>query len=147
MPNTVITLIGPSHSGKSTKAVEIKNYLESIGKTCQIISSDNYRRELLHLPVNAPIPTSEGFAISEVAFKKLKADLDFYMSHPCNTDVVIIDTTGLDKSFREDIARIAKINHMQILQLYSNYRKILFLNVYMVKLMKFLIKSFILKNN
>lgn len=108
LPNSCVVLIGPSHSGKSTKAIEIKNYLESIGKTCQIISSDNYRRELLHLPKDAPIPTSTGFAISEVAFKKLKADLDFYMSHPCNTDVVIIDTTGLDKSFREDIARIAK---------------------------------------
>lgn len=124
LPNTVITLIGPSHSGKSTKAIEIKTYLESIGKTCQIISSDNYRRELLHLPANAPIPTQDGFAISEIAFKKLKADLDFYMSHPCNTDVVIVDTTGLDKSFREDIARIAKeqsyANIAMIFQLSKN---------------------------
>lgn len=108
MPNTVITCIGPSHSGKSTIANSMKNYLGSIGKTCQIISSDNYRRELLHLNPNDPIPTSEGLAISEVAFKKLKADLEFYMSHPCNTDVIVVDTTGLDKTFRQDIVRIAK---------------------------------------
>lgn len=131
LPNTCVVLIGPSHSGKSTKAIEIKTYLESIGKTCQIISSDNYRRELLHLPVNAPIPTSDGFAISEIAFKKLKADLDFYMSHPCNTDVVIVDTTGLDKSFREDIARIAKEqSYANIAMVFQLSKNTLFERVY-----------------
>lgn len=107
-PQTVLTMIGPSHSGKSTISKQIKDYLASQGKTCTIIESDSIRKELLHLDQNAEIPNSAGFAVSEVAFKKLRADLNFYMSHPVNTDVIIIDTTGLDRQFREDICNQAK---------------------------------------
>ena len=107
-PNIVLTLIGPSHSGKSYYAKQIQEYLTSINKTCKIISSDELRKEMLHIDQTAEIPTAAGFAISDVVFKKLRADLNFYMTHPCNTDVIIVDTTGLDKSFREDIAKLAK---------------------------------------
>lgn len=107
-PQTVITMVGPSHSGKSVQSYVIKAYLESINKTCKIISSDELRREMLHLERSAHIPTSEGFAISELVFKKIKTEMIYYMSYPCNTDVIIVDTTGMDKSFREGICSLAK---------------------------------------
>jgi hypothetical protein len=109
-PNTVITMIGCSHSGKSVMSYHIKQYLESIGKSCVILESDRLRKEMLHLPLDANIPTAEGFAISELVFKKLKTDLNYYMQSQCNTDVIIVDTTGLDLSFREEIAKITKSN-------------------------------------
>ncbi len=107
-PNVCLTMIGPSHSGKSVQAHCIKIYLESIGKTCKIISSDAMRREMLHLGPSDPIPNSEGYAISDIVFKKIFDEMKYYMSSPCNTDVVIIDTTGLDTTFREQVANTAK---------------------------------------
>lgn len=106
-PQIVLTMIGPSHSGKSTQAQAIKTYLESIGRTVKVLSSDTIRRELLNLQPTDTIPTSQGFAVSNTAFKKLFSDLDTYMSSPINTDVIVIDTTGLDKNFREQIAEKA----------------------------------------
>lgn len=109
-PHSCITMIGASHSGKSTTAKQIKAYVETIGKTCKIISSDELRKEMLFLENSQDIQTQPGFAISELVFKKLRSEMHYYMSYPCNTDVVIVDTTGLDRTFREDICRIA-VNH------------------------------------
>lgn len=109
-PQTVITMIGPSHSGKSFQSEEISKYLKSIGKTCKIISSDTIRRELLGLSSTDHIPTSQGFVVSGVAFRKVFSDLKYFMSSPVNTDVIIVDTTGLDPTFRTEIADLVSAN-------------------------------------
>ena len=106
-PQIVLTMIGPSHSGKTTQSRAIEAYLKSIGRTVKVISSDAIRRELLNLDPAAEIPTAAGFAVSEITFKKLFNELNTYMSSPVNTDVIIIDTTGLDRKFREQIAEKA----------------------------------------
>lgn len=106
-PQTVLTMIGPSHSGKTTQAAAIESYLKSIGRSVKTISSDAIRRELLGLDKYAEIPTADGFVVSEATFKKLFSELEIYTSSPINTDVVIIDTTGLDLSFREEVAQKA----------------------------------------
>lgn len=106
-PQIVLTMIGPSHSGKTTQSRAIEAYLKSIGRTVKVISSDAIRRELLNLEPQAEIPTAAGFAVSEITFKKLFNELNTYMSSPVNTDVIIIDTTGLDRKFREQIAEKA----------------------------------------
>lgn len=130
-PNTVITMVGPSHSGKSVQSYVIDAYLKSIGKTCKIISSDEIRKELLHIDRSASIPTAEGFAISEVTFKKLRSDLVYYMSHPCNTDVIIVDTTGLDRTFRQEIAELVKEqSYANVAIVFNLSKNLLFSRVY-----------------
>lgn len=130
-PHTVITMVGPSHSGKTVQSYVIKSYLESIGKTCAIISSDALRREMLHLERSANIPTSQGFAISEIAFKKLRSDMTYFMSYPSNTDVIIIDTTGLDKTFREGICSLAKeYQYASIAMIFQLSKSTLFSRIY-----------------
>lgn len=106
-PQTVLTLIGPSHSGKSTFAESAKKFLEDSGRTVRILSSDAIRRELLGLAPEQAIPTSDGLAVSEQVFIKIFNDLRTYMAFPILTDVIIIDTTGLDLKFRQDICKTA----------------------------------------
>lgn len=106
-PQIVLTMVGPSHSGKSTRSQEIVTYLESLGRSVKVLSSDAIRRELLGLTAEQEIPTSEGFAVSQATFIKLFNDLEIFMSSPVNTDVIIVDTTGLDRKFREQIAEKA----------------------------------------
>ena len=73
-PQIVLTMIGPSHSGKTTQSRAIETYLKSIGRTVKVISSDAIRRELLNLDLAAEIPTAAGFAVSEITFNKLFND-------------------------------------------------------------------------
>lgn len=106
-PQTVITMVGPSHSGKSYEAFRIYAYAIQLGLKCKIISSDAIRKELLGLDSTDAIPEKEGFAVSEVTFKKLFSDLEHYTSTPVNTDIIIVDTTGLSKDFRQDLCKAA----------------------------------------
>lgn len=106
-PQTVITMVGPSHSGKSYEAFRIYAHATQLGLKCKIISSDAIRKELLNLDSCEAINEKEGFAVSHVTFKKLASDLEYFTSTPINFDIVIVDTTGLSKEFRQDVCRLS----------------------------------------
>ena len=122
-PQTCIQMIGPSHSGKSSASRKIKEYLEFNGRSCIILESDQIRRDLLQLETDERIPNDDSFIISEVAFKKLYSDLDLYTQNPSNIDVVIVDTTGLDGTFRKEISEITRRNGYYNIALIFNLSK------------------------
>jgi predicted kinase len=117
--NTVILLVGPSGCGKSYFA---ENHLipqlraqESDKKrlNIQYISSDNTRRELLGEDSFHKMD-NEMMYVSKQAFQLLYTKLRAVTSYPVNSDVVIVDTTGLAKEFRQDVIDIANENNYNV---------------------------------
>jgi predicted kinase len=106
--HTVIILVGPTQSGKSTWASIIQDKLKSVypDARCPIISSDEIRKEILG--VDHHHYSQRMTAASAPAFDLLKAKLKAYTSYPVNSELVIIDTTGMDSQFRIDIAEMAR---------------------------------------
>lgn len=114
--HTVILLVGPSGCGKTHFS---KNHLIPALKdwdnqwkattNIQYLSSDDLRRELLGDPtMNYDKNTPKMMAVSEQAFDLLYKKLELVTSYPVNAEIVIVDTTGLNKGFRDKITAIAK---------------------------------------
>lgn len=110
-PNSIITLVGPTHAGKSSFSKQMKEQLEAQGKSVVILSSDAIRRELLNVDVNANVRHNKAFCVSKQAFDILKTQLNAYVSYPVNFDYVIVDTTGLSEDFRKSILEVSKAHN------------------------------------
>jgi predicted kinase len=106
--HTVIMLVGPTQSGKSTWASIVQNKLQSAypDVRCPIISSDEIRREILGAEHHR-YDQRMGSASAQ-AFDLLKAKLKAHTSYPVNNELIIVDTTGMDSQFRIDIAEMAR---------------------------------------
>lgn len=106
--NTVILLVGPSQSGKSTWASIFKEKINQLDQELRvsIISSDSIRRELLGENLDRYDPKM--MEASEAAFDMLFSKLKAVTQYPINNEFVIIDTTGLDNEFRKRIQDHAK---------------------------------------
>jgi predicted kinase len=106
--HTVIILVGPSQSGKSTWASIVQDKIKGVDSTlrCPIISSDEIRREVLGVEYDRYDQRMTG--ASAQAFELLKAKLAAHISYPVNNEFVIVDTTGMDPQFRLDIAKMAR---------------------------------------
>lgn len=109
-PFTVFILCGPTRCGKSTFAKKLSALSESMGMSSVVISSDKEREDLADC--SRPLNVSNiGFdvhspgyrALSKHAFATLENKFDAVTSFPVNAEIVVIDTTGFDKSFRESI--------------------------------------------
>ena len=108
--HTVILLVGPSGAGKTYFTV---NHLLPQIKlpNVQYISSDDIRRELLgsqSLGLHNHSMLLQN--VSEQAFDFLYKKLELVTSYPVKAEIVVVDTTGLNKAFRDKITRIAKSN-------------------------------------
>jgi predicted kinase len=112
--NTVLLMVAPTGSGKTTLAEHIVGQVTAQGANAVHLSSDNYRRNLLMNPdVHKHSP--EMLEVSEQAFKLLFNDLAVFTSHPVNTDIVIVDTRGMDAEFRKNVGSIARKNGYNVL--------------------------------
>jgi len=121
-PHTVYILCGPTMCGKSTFAERLAARSRNLGLSSQIISSDfariNYLAqgslshwdELNPLEVMDSMHSSGMLSVSKQAFELLFTHLKAMTSYPINTEVVIVDTTGMDEGFRKDVVAIAKAN-------------------------------------
>lgn len=107
---SIVTLVGTSYSGKSTIAAKLAELAKNQNKTVHVISSDEIRKYLLQLGVDDNIRTNKGLGVSEQAFQILKVQLESVVSFPVNSDLIIIDTTGLDEVFRKYISSVAQQN-------------------------------------
>ena len=124
--NTVIILVGPSRCGKTTFAWNLAKELErEYGKLLpnaedglrpvSILTSDAYRSMLTG--GDTPNYCTKGMQeMSEQAFQLLFAELVAFTSYPVNSPFIIVDTTGLDTGFRNEVMRIAEeaCYHVQI---------------------------------
>ena len=123
--HTVVTLVGCNYTGKSllcNKLVErLKTQYPELN--FHIISSDVIRRELIG--ENLPRSSDEMLYASSIAFEvlffKLRALLSFPLS--IKNAVVFIDTTGLNKEFRERINKIATEYHYNTAALVLDYKE------------------------
>lgn len=126
-PHTVYILCGPTLCGKSTFAGQLVKQAGLLGFTSDILSSDMFRMGLLDngslsrwASIEAPECENEYrhstgmLSASKQAFQLLFANLKAITSYPINTEIVVIDTTGMDEGFRKDVAAIAKLNYYKV---------------------------------
>lgn len=118
--HTVLILVGPSMSGKSTWAGELKQRLEAQGRNCAVLSSDSIRRELVGADLHRHDPRM--LEVSKAAFEQLYARLRAHTSFPVNTDFVVVDTTGLQERFRAEIRDIAVANGYDVSLVLFDYK-------------------------
>ena len=119
--HSIIILIGTSNCGKTffTKEFlipQIKEQTKSFpienGFNIQYISSDEIRRDLLGYNANKYDESMN--RIGDQTFNLLFNKIDAVTSYPINSQVVIVDTTGLSKEFRQNLINISKKNNYNI---------------------------------
>jgi predicted kinase len=117
IPHTVFLLCGPTHSGKSTFAENLVDLAQHHGLSALSISSDEIRKDLLANSglansfnvIGGPDRYAETMSVvSPQAFNLLVAELKAITSFPINTEVVVIDTTGMDEMFRKEMKDITE---------------------------------------
>jgi PNKP adenylyltransferase domain, ligase domain/Calcineurin-like phosphoesterase/AAA domain len=122
--HTVITLVGPTYSGKTKLSKKLVSELKVKypDLNFHIVSSDAIRKELIG--EDLPKHSNEMLHASSLAFDllyfKLKSLLTFPLS--LKNAVVIIDTTGLTEDFRNCINKIADEFHYHKAALVMNYK-------------------------
>lgn len=104
----IAILIGPSACGKSRFASILAQKAKEQGIRSVVISSDAIRKSLLIEDVTQM--ASQMTEVSEQAFKMLFATLESHTTFPVNTELVIVDTTGLDERFRSQVLEVAQRN-------------------------------------
>lgn len=126
--NTVFILVGPSMSGKTTFAAELHKALHrdaaqrGMNYTASILSSDAYRHYLVG-DFGADRHTPGMLEVSGQAFEMLFVDLKAITSFPVNHDFVIVDTTGMNERFRDDVREIAKARGYNVELIVFEYKK------------------------
>lgn len=103
--HTLMVLVGPSNSGKSQFAKKLKQVVEDTGLHCTVVSSDAIRLEILG--ENLARQHSRMDEVSKPAFDLLEAKVRAAMAYPVNTELVIVDSTGLNEAFRQSMQAIA----------------------------------------
>lgn len=118
---TVIILVGPSQSGKSTWTGHFRQHVHNIDNQLRVnvLSSDDIRREILGQDFDryAPEMLEASEAAFDLLFDKLKASIRF----PVNNEFVVIDSTGLDSQFRKNISEMARSHGYRIALVMFDY--------------------------
>jgi predicted kinase len=120
--HTIIFTVAPSNAGKSYYC---ENYLlpqlkESYPDlNIQYLSSDKYRQELLGSDVHKHDTTM--MQVSEQAFKLMYTKLEALMSFPITAELIVIDTTGLSDTFRNEMIDFGKKYNYNVIPLVFDY--------------------------
>lgn len=133
--HTVLILVGPSGCGKSTFC---KNYLilqlrEQINAgefdpdlefhpKIQYISSDEIRRNVL-CNDNMNKYDKRMLECSDMAFDMLFITLKNYMKYPVNSEVIILDTTGISEIFRNKIHELTNEYNYNVEYIVFKYKR------------------------
>lgn len=121
--HTIMFTIGPSGSGKSYFC---KNYLLEYYRvnypnlSVRYLSSDDIRRELLGDDTIDKYD-AQMLQVSEQAFNTMYHRLETYCSYPLNNELIIVDSTGLSKPFRQDMKKIANKYNYNLVPLIFSY--------------------------
>lgn len=117
--HSIIMLIGPYNSGKTAFAMEqmmIQLKMAETGSKKLKIAYIGIEQILTEL-FDDDITTKSQTEINEylgqandIVYSKLKS----FTAYPVNSDFIVLDTTGLDSNFRDEIAKIAEDNHYNL---------------------------------
>lgn len=106
---------------KSFLSKNIELQLREFGANPLLISSDDIRRELIgDFSLNKY--DDRMLEVSQQAFELLYSKLKYSISYPVNRKFVIIDSTGLNSKFRQDIINICKANNYKLVCLLFEYK-------------------------
>eukprot|EP00026_Physarum_polycephalum_P002331 Phypoly_transcript_02337.p1 GENE.Phypoly_transcript_02337~~Phypoly_transcript_02337.p1 ORF type:complete len:896 (+),score=147.50 Phypoly_transcript_02337:82-2769(+) len=132
--HSIYITVGPSGCGKSTFVNNVfvpavRKALKSDepnGGSVVVISSDKIRHELLGDDAQTKYNKMDSrlLEISEQAFAVLFAKLKAVTSFPVNTEVVVIDSTGLSPTFRSRVLQVAEENNYKVGAILFQYRNI-----------------------
>lgn len=122
--NTVVITVGPSNCGKSylTGLLVEKLKTDYPELNIQCLSSDEERRNLLGQP-DANKYDNRMFEVSEGAFNVLFRKLDALTSYPTNADLIFVDTTGLNKVFRDKVKAVCDKNQYNFSAIIFDYKE------------------------
>lgn len=130
-PHTVFLLCGPTGSGKTQFSENLMTLAETRDLKFAYISSDAIRRDLLSASSLSPTAAfnradmqySDGMEmVSNQAFQILMQNLELYTAYPISSEVVIVDTTGMNKVFRNQVKAIADKNHYRLVLVTFEYK-------------------------
>lgn len=129
IPHTVFLLCGPTQAGKTTFTNYLNLAIDKLGITFISLSSDEYREELLDFNTTTLSLNGTGdrysdamMAVSSQAFARLESDLNIHTSFPINTEIVVVDTTGMDKGFRDMVRGVAEKNGYKLVLVTFEYK-------------------------
>lgn len=113
--HTVLVTVGPTNSGKSYWANKMRQYIanEFPEIKLRVIASDSIRRRLLgDYTIHKYDPRM--MQVSKYAFELLSSELRAATSYPINTELIIVDSTGLSSKFRQEMIEIARENNYNV---------------------------------
>jgi len=133
IPHTIYVLCGPTMSGKSTFTNNLTSAALEQGLTAVGISSDAMRAWLMQSsgPLQGAFNMDEmedrrhspaALSVSKQAFEMLFTTLKSCVAFPVCTEIIVVDTTGFDERFREDICNIAKNNNYKTCLVTFDYK-------------------------
>lgn len=124
LPHTVVTMVGPTMSGKSFLANQLAEQLRAKYPLVSVvlISSDEIRRRVLGS--NLDKYASEMLYASEAAFTLLFKELEVAITYPqsLRNALVIVDTTGLSDEFRLKVNELALANSYHTATIVHDYK-------------------------
>ena len=120
--HTILLLCGPSCCGKTWYVnnhliPQLRAFEKGRRFNIQHLSSDDLRRQVLGDPGMDLRDANNTFRLkyaSDAAFRLLETLVDQTTRFPVNAEFVIVDTTALNASFREQMAALAQKNHYHI---------------------------------
>jgi len=109
--HSIIVCVGPSGCGKSTFVKQLN---------AVVISTDDIRRKLIC--ENLVIGHKKAEEASQQAFDWLYTEVNLRSQFPINNPYIVVDSTGLQKDFRDKIKSIADENNYNFYLLMFVYK-------------------------
>lgn len=124
-PHTIIITVGPSCCGKSTWAESMISQAHRQGvRGVRAISSDSIRASLAPEEASNDYRSNATYlALSEAAFDLLFAQLKAYTAYPVNSELIVVDTTGMDEQFRSKVREIGVDNGYHVVIALFDYSR------------------------